>query len=373
GAAEPEDGDLGVFLRWEQLAAYARGGVLNDWTFRGTERARKNWSERGRLVLAGEGEAQILSKQRTYGLWGLYTGPARSSGLVEGDPTRLTAAARGLVEEVYLPTLTAAGIRNGDEIVRRLARRRVELDVHGRDGTFLAGVAKILDRKLGRKEREFLWKCLACGGDVDRTSGVQPVVAKRMASHRDLQDLGMSRSFTLELAKRCRPHGIVGVMAAERLERCERAESVLAPAAVLFGHLLHADGQTLEEVATGVRRRWGSRVRRIEPDRVAEIERDLGDASTNSGVGARWVEIARSLAEGNYGRSLSLLLEQNAHVMRTRSGGAPWVDIQDGRLRVRLREEAREDLPERGELADYWRHSYFIDSLYVVASATGAA
>ncbi|MCC7144599.1 MAG: hypothetical protein IT349_21070, partial [Candidatus Eisenbacteria bacterium] len=42
GAAEPEDGDLGVFLRWEQLAAYARGGVLNDWTFRGTERARKN-------------------------------------------------------------------------------------------------------------------------------------------------------------------------------------------------------------------------------------------------------------------------------------------------------------------------------------------
>src|SRR2546426_2159687 len=29
--------DLSVFLRWEQLAAYARGGGNGDWEFRGTE------------------------------------------------------------------------------------------------------------------------------------------------------------------------------------------------------------------------------------------------------------------------------------------------------------------------------------------------
>ena len=36
---------LNVFLRWEQLSAYSRGGVNNDWEFRGTERAKKNWGE----------------------------------------------------------------------------------------------------------------------------------------------------------------------------------------------------------------------------------------------------------------------------------------------------------------------------------------
>src|SRR5438034_5778495 len=43
------DSDLGVFLRWEQLAAYARGGGNRDWGFRGTERTRKNWHASGRI------------------------------------------------------------------------------------------------------------------------------------------------------------------------------------------------------------------------------------------------------------------------------------------------------------------------------------
>ena len=43
------DGDLAVFLRWEQLAAYARGGINNDWVFRGTERAQKNFKGGAKL------------------------------------------------------------------------------------------------------------------------------------------------------------------------------------------------------------------------------------------------------------------------------------------------------------------------------------
>src|SRR5205823_6790663 len=37
---EGGDGALAVFLRWEQLASYARGGINGDWDFRGTERAK---------------------------------------------------------------------------------------------------------------------------------------------------------------------------------------------------------------------------------------------------------------------------------------------------------------------------------------------
>ncbi len=55
------DGDLAVFLRWEQLAAYARGGVNGDWDFRGVERAKKNWSADGRIRLGVDTMSQTLA------------------------------------------------------------------------------------------------------------------------------------------------------------------------------------------------------------------------------------------------------------------------------------------------------------------------
>ena len=61
--------DLNVFLRWEQLAAYARGGGNNDWVFRGTERAKKNWNASDRIRL-GAG-LWLLHTQRSENLWAL--------------------------------------------------------------------------------------------------------------------------------------------------------------------------------------------------------------------------------------------------------------------------------------------------------------
>jgi len=127
------DGDLAVFLRWEQLAAYARGEINGDWAFRGVERVKRN--------LGTDSTAQILSNQKTYGLWGLYTVPARSSGLVEGDPTRLTAAGRDLVDRVYLPMFSQGGLRHADAVVARLAKARSDLDPPGGDRRFLQAVA----------------------------------------------------------------------------------------------------------------------------------------------------------------------------------------------------------------------------------------
>src|SRR6478752_7826144 len=51
------DGDLAVFLRWEQLAAYARGEINGDWAFRGVERVKKNLLEGGRVRLGTDSTA----------------------------------------------------------------------------------------------------------------------------------------------------------------------------------------------------------------------------------------------------------------------------------------------------------------------------
>ncbi len=62
-------------------------------------------------------------------------------------------------------------------------------------------------------------------------------------------------------------------------------------------------------------------------------------------------------------------MEQNTFVMKARAAGGPWADLSDGRLRVRFRDDNAGGLPDKSELQDYWRHSYFLDSLRAVAFA----
>src|SRR5262245_50725034 len=56
--------ELATFLKWEQLAAYARGSVNEDWAFRGTERVRRNLSEGSRVTLSEDPASQILGNQK---------------------------------------------------------------------------------------------------------------------------------------------------------------------------------------------------------------------------------------------------------------------------------------------------------------------
>ena len=87
GMANRDDG-LDVFLRMEQLSAYVRHvahGVAGD--IRGIERVRKTVDEtRGRVPIHADRRGWIFSDQKVYGLWGLYSVSARTSGLIpEGD------------------------------------------------------------------------------------------------------------------------------------------------------------------------------------------------------------------------------------------------------------------------------------------------
>src|SRR5438094_6701230 len=112
--------ELGTFLKWEQLAAYARGAANEDWAFRGTERAGRNLSASSRVTLSDDAAAQILGNQKIYGLWGLYTMPGRASGLVDVEQPRLTPAALEFVESLYLPLLEAGAGKDARRIQEAL-------------------------------------------------------------------------------------------------------------------------------------------------------------------------------------------------------------------------------------------------------------
>ena len=74
----PPDRLADLFLKFEQLAAYSRVAVqraqnLNymEDEIRGIQRVKKNLSGK-RVRISADAAWQILSNQKTYGLWGLY-------------------------------------------------------------------------------------------------------------------------------------------------------------------------------------------------------------------------------------------------------------------------------------------------------------
>jgi hypothetical protein len=363
---EHEDNDVAVFLRWEQMAAYARGGVNNDWKFRGTERAKRNFNENAKIRLGTDSAALILSDQKTYGLWGLYSVPSRSSGLLAGDPARVTLPVRKFIEDEYLSTLSGRG-RDVSEIVGLLAGKSPEVRPLDRDRALFQTVGRVLRRKLSSREQEFYREHLVEGGPEDRTQGGQRQLVEALKTTFDVEHWSLEPAAIRHVAKQCRAQGGRGVDVADFLERIRVVELLVAPAARLFMLLLGCDGQLPRDVSAAVRKQWGSKVPAINPDAIEGIRAEFANAQDEQRSSDRWVQLALALASGDYDSAMLILIEQNRAVMASRGGGAPWVEIRDGKLHVRFLDETVGQLPARSELPSLWINSYFLDSLRTVA------
>ena len=355
--------ELSTFLKWEQLAAYCRAEVNSDFSFRGTERVRKNLAEDSRVCLSGERSHQILSNQKIYGLWGLYTMPARSSGLVDGDPPRLTPPATDLVERHYLPILQDGAGRDAKRIRDLLRQKLTRIDLKKGDVGLVQAVGKVLKKGLRPREREFFRFHLLHSGPQDATGGRQQQLAELFAETLNQKDFTWSCATVGHLAKTARSKGEKWEALSHRLNRIRTSEAVLAPAAALFTHLLGLNGKTINSVVERVGSEWGAGLRSVVPTEFADLHAELG--AGDSITGDRWVGIAESLASGDYKAVLTLLIEQNKSVMATR-GGAPWIERRGGKLHVRFLDE-QGSLPKQTELANLWRFPYFLDSLRIVA------
>jgi hypothetical protein len=370
------EGDLSTFLKWEQLAAYARAHVNDERGFRGTERVTRRLNDGERIHLGLDASAQILSNQKTYGLWGLYTVPAKASGLLEGNPTRLTTDARIVVEKSLLPVLEFESPRIIRDIVGLLRPAESIFDFHQRSRDIaVVNAVGLLFKELRTPERDLYREHLLYGGppDQDATRGAQgkqKVFAELLTETLDESDWVLTPESIFALAGRARRRGAVGGLVATKLERIRSAELLLAPAAALFEHAMGCDDQSPAQIADDVRQHWGSELRRtISTEAIEDLEMELRARSDDPESGHRWTKLAAAFCDARYEDALRLVLEQNAAVMKARAAAAPWADIRNGKLNVRFRDEQMARLPEAEELPGYWRHAYFIESLRNVAAA----
>lgn len=357
-------GELHTFLKWEQLAAYARAAVNQDLAFRGTERVQRNLQDGSRVTISADQAHQILSNQKIYGLWGLYTVSARASGLLDGDPPRLTPPALELMERHYLPVLATGAGRDSRHIRDILRAKSGQLDVKGKHAKLVNAVGDVLAPKLRAAEREVYREHLLYGGPGDETDGRQRQFAELLARTLTQPGWEWSPATVNALAKgagdRSVPHSL-----AFYIDRIATCESVLAPVSMLFAHLLGLDGKTVTEVAVRLRDEWGDSVPGVRASDFRELRAEI--ANGDADAGDRWVGIADALASGSYPHLVDLLLAQNKAVMDARNGG-PWVTKRGDTLCVHVRDESG-SLPKRADLPNLWRFPYFMYSLRTVAAA----
>ena len=355
GMAAPEDA-LDIFLRMEQIGAYVRYvGHAVEGEIRGIERVKRFVSEQhgnGNVSIGTDRRSMILADQKVYGLWGLYSVPARTSGLLPDGTRHVTLAAREFIERNYINRLNGSAVK-----LRELLARGGKFRTHESNAVFSA-LSEVLDPRFSSKELEFYGSYLRDGKKVDGAKPGRQERLRRLLESEYMLNEPTGRTEIVHLAKRAR--GLDPGLA-NSLERIAHLEAFLAPAAALFQHVLTRDGQRLSDVASEVRQIWGARVPNLERSAFAEMHGEI--RSTSSGaVGSRMDEVHAALQSGDYEAAIEGLLAWNEQVMQTR-GGAPWARVGEGRrLDVKYR-GAEQLLPKEHELPELWMNSYFVDAL----------
>jgi len=334
------------FLKWEQLAAYSRYVINGEQQgIRGIDRVRERAAS-GRVRISADQRSQILSDQRVYGLWGLYTVASRSSGWLERERNALTPDAHKFVEMAYIAPLG----RSAERIRDFLCGER-EFEPRRRDHDLAKCIARLLGPSLTSDEQGFYYRhLLAAGGP----GFPQELLWKKMRTK--LNNESFSLAELRGIIGRCKSDDDADLR--HRPERIEHIEAVIGPARILFGYLLARDGQRVSDVVKDIDGVWGKTFRHVDAEKVREA---LNSIECDDATRSRLQSLAASWRVDDYRAVLDRLLEQNAAVMHER-GGAPWVRLRDGKLDVRFRAD-RNALPPRNELDRYWLNSYFLDSL----------
>jgi hypothetical protein len=334
--------------------------TYGDSTVRGYQRVMRRREER-RIRISAEPADQILSSQKSYGLWGLFSVPARASGLLIPGQQRLTPTAREFVRSHYFPMYgNAGGLKRVVDLFRRPA---FDLQPDGRDALLLEAVARMHTRKLRSDERAFYREHLAHGGPTDTTQGKQAALAAILADIENPQ-FGFAE-FEVALKAATNDEALN-----QPLRRIECLERLIAPAALLFGFLQQRDRQTVSATAALIKQSW-DRPLRLDVKGLRTLQPSIAAALQSQEESEIWMRLADALAQGAYAEAIPLLIAMNAAVMHRRGGGAAWITIEGGRLRVRLRDEPA-DITSVQEAEQRWRSTYFINALWRVSREIAA-
>lgn len=328
------------FLRFEQLAAYLRCQSGRD-NLLGITRTRSNlgMSALKDLPLGRGSQSEILSNQLSYGLWGLYSSALQVAGLLEPNQRRPTAVGQGFIDSL-VEGLGKIKWKALVEICQRKKVSRVEIERLAPDFAALLGQQSLRHRL------------------------VNLLLDGQLASPLQRELFLQARSYLAEVPE-WEVSGFCGWLqqragVSEELRRVVMAiqsiEPLLVLAATITGWLQGQQdcaGSTLVDVLTprlanlGLRDHWMQLSTLPHRDFLQQLHQHA--------------------TAGDSLQVISTLLEHNRSIMAGRKG-APWLEWEGRRLKVRVRND-RAQLPEQlDESSLGWHNSYFIGSFLAITA-----
>lgn len=350
-----DDAVVNVFLHTEQIGAYVRHlrfGVEGD--IRGIDRVRdKSGRSTQRIPISAGAEGKILSDQKLYGLWGLFSSPARVSGLIEEGPIGITPATRDFVETNYWPHLK--GIFRASS---GFLRDGGFLNAKNPDPNFRA-FSKVLSERFSNEERTFYEAYLRDGVHVStHPLKHQPILVQLMREHVPL-DVALGRDEFQQLRDLAKTRD---EQLHRRLDQIVRAESVFSLAMTIFDFLLSMDGQSISDIGRMLCDKWGTDVPHIDTQSNFDLLDEIRVVYPDSDAVGHFDHCQRALQEGRFEDVLTTLVAWNK-LTQARRGAAPWLRIGGrSKLEVRFRSPPQ-TIPPAEDLLNLWRYSYFLPSL----------
>lgn len=365
-AREPVASRLTVFLKTEQLIAHIRIKANPDIGLRGRERVQANLQTGSRVTFSPQPRHQILANQRIYGLWGYYTGAARASGLLTDDPPVPTDAAIEALE-LIMPGITSGTTARDSlrgQLLEVMRREIVTLDLDGNFSPYATLLGKAFQPRIRASEVRIYRHHLLHGGDHDTTDGRQRQLAELLCDTLPLKDFAFHPAMVGHLAQRAARCGSSHAGLANALRCIERASACLAVTQALFQNLLCQDGVSVNHHAAAVRRHLGTALGSVQPAAFIELlEHPAIGLRPNEVI--RWTVMLQAMERSDVHGLIHAMVDANGQVMAER-GGAPWLSIERGILRVAMRDD-HAPLPTVPELMTSWPFPFFLNSLRDIA------
>ena len=364
------------FLRFEQIAAYSRiawaketGDALGS--IRGIRRVEARFKNgHGRVRIAADRDGQILSNQKTYGLWGLYSVAATNSGLLQPSRLSVTPRSTTFLETNVLPALDQRRWGGIDALLRMVSARECFFEPAGKDKALGRVLANLHSPEFGLADRDF-YSANLIDGKHCHPDGRQQRLWGRMEQYNKSPQKWLSPFDMVELAaisSECQAsNDTLDQLIAEWLGKIRTLEHVLVPAEQVFDFVLGQRGQPVKAVARELSRRWHGAFHHLETSRFLDVMPAVNDATGETETSTRLRAIGSCLWEGRFEDALRLIVQHNEHVMQRRSGGA-WVAIKNDRIEVRYSDQTGEPM-DGADLPDGWRNTYFLDALKSVGAA----
>lgn len=355
-----DEADVEPLFRAEQLVAYSRvllapaGGATE---VRGLNEVKKHLREheqtKAPIRLGRQSGRRILNAQEAAGVWGQISSPAGASGLLDRGRRALLPPAAALWRDTFAPTLAPAAKR-----LTELVRDERGFEPTRGDAELARALAGQHDRRLLPAEVPLYLEHVLYGGRGP--TAPQGAFVELWRRQEDVHvRLAPDLPSTAALAQRARAADLPRVAGA--LDDIVAAERLLGPMERLFAWVQSRHRRTVDEVVAECAAIWP------EPLGFAAMATDtvlagpVAEVYPGPEVPRALAAVRAALVAGDWRAAVLGVIELNGTTMRRRKG-APWIELRDGKLDVRLGDE-QASLPTLDVVGRELLHSYYLDPL----------